>query len=248
MKSSNTRNKIIYVLSILSIVAIWAIMYKIENQDLIVPSIKSTIYAVMSIIQKPVFISGVLATIFKALIAFLIAFIAGIIVGILGGLSKKIETFLEPYILILKTLPFAAIVILIIIWFNTNSVPIVVSLMLCFPVVYENILNGMKNISKELLEFSTVHKIKLNKVLKYIYIPGIKGYILSAIDSTLLLTLKIVINAEILCSPKIGIGTMLYESKMYLETAEVFAWIIIILIISFVLDFLWRMCKKWILN
>ena len=42
--------------------------------------------------------------------------------------------------------------------------------------------------------------------------------------------------AEVLCVPKLAIGSQVYYSKLYLETPSLFAWTITVLALSFLLD------------
>ena len=44
------------------------------------------------------------------------------------------------------------------------------------------------------------------------------------------------VAAEVLCTPKESIGKMVYDSKVYLETAELFAWTAVVVILSLALE------------
>ena len=53
------------------------------------------------------------------------------------------------------------------------------------------------------------------------------------------------VAAEVIGVPKGSIGEKLYNAKIYLETPDLFAWTIVIIVISFVFEkcFLWRVRK-----
>ena len=42
--------------------------------------------------------------------------------------------------------------------------------------------------------------------------------------------------AEVLCVPRLSIGTQVYFSKIYLETPALFAWTLVVLALSFLLE------------
>jgi NitT/TauT family transport system permease protein len=50
------------------------------------------------------------------------------------------------------------------------------------------------------------------------------------------ITWKVIIAAEILSQPRFSIGTNLIIAKIDLETAQVFAWTVVIILISFVFE------------
>ena len=50
------------------------------------------------------------------------------------------------------------------------------------------------------------------------------------------LSWKAGIAAEVLCTPVGSIGKNLYESKIYLETIDVFAWTVVVVIMSLILE------------
>ena len=68
--------------------------------------------------------------------------------------------------------------------------------------------------------------------LRYIYIPQVLPYFFSACITSVGFAWKSGIAAEILAVPKNAIGTMLYESKIYQETTDLFAWTAVVILLS----------------
>ena len=64
------------------------------------------------------------------------------------------------------------------------------------------------------------------------------------LTSAININLKMVIAGEVLSQPKFGIGSNLQMEKMYLNTSGVFAWIIIILVISKILGYVGIVLRK----
>lgn len=65
---------------------------------------------------------------------------------------------------------------------------------------------------------------------------GNPAFFLSAVSSALGLAWKSGIAAEVLGRPLTAIGTKIYESKVYLETADLFAWTLVIILLSVALE------------
>ena len=87
--------------------------------------------------------------------------------------------------------------------------------------------------------------LKIMKKIKYIYIPQILPYFTAACTTSLGLCWKSGIAAEVIGLPNGSMGNRLYETKLYMDTAEMFAWTVVIVIISFVVEkgFLWLLDK-----
>ena len=61
-------------------------------------------------------------------------------------------------------------------------------------------------------------------------------HFLSACRTSLGLGWKSGIAAEVLTVPAVSIGKMLYESKLYWETLDLFAWTLVIIICSIIIE------------
>ena len=69
-------------------------------------------------------------------------------------------------------------------------------------------------------------------------LPSIKPYFISAARTSLGLAWKAGIAAEIITMPKNTIGTMIGESKLYIMTSEMFAWTLVVILLSLAIEFL----------
>jgi len=58
------------------------------------------------------------------------------------------------------------------------------------------------------------------------------------------LTWKVVIAGEVLAQPLHGIGTGMFQAKLYLETGEVFAWTVCAIVLSAVTEGLLNLVTK----
>ena len=104
------------------------------------------------------------------------------------------------------------------------------------PVVWTNISQGFETADKKLLEMAFVYKMDFIKKIRYIYIPNCISYFKSSVISGIGLAWKSGIAAEVICSPKFAIGSRLYSAKIYLETAELFAWTGTVVILSIIIE------------
>ena len=104
------------------------------------------------------------------------------------------------------------------------------------PAMYTNILEGLENTDKKMLEMAKVFRLKGYKLVRYIYIPSVKPYLVAAASLAFGLSWKAGVAAEVIGLPSGTIGASLYTSKIYLNTPELFAWTVLIVVISFTFE------------
>lgn len=152
--------------------------------------------------------------------------------AILAGRFHIAKIMFWPYMVTIKSVPVASFIILCLIWLTSSSLSIFISFLMVLPIIYTNILQGIESTDQKLLEMTQVYRVSWLKKLKYIYLPQIKTYLISACSVALGLAWKSGIAAEVIGVSFGSIGEKLYESKIYYSTADLFAWTVIIVLLS----------------
>ena len=147
-----------------------------------------------------------------------------------------LDALLSPVISVIKTTPVASFVILVLIWLRRDYVPVLISALMVFPVVWSNVSAGIKNTDRSFLELARVYDFSFFKTARSIYFPSVLPYFRSACSSALGFGWKAGIAAEVLTVPGVSIGRMIYESKLYLQTTDLFAWTLCVILLSFLLE------------
>ena len=104
--------------------------------------------------------------------------------------------------------------------------------LMALPVVWSNVSTGIASTDPLLLEMAKVFRFSPWKRLRRVYIPSVMPHFLAACRSTLGLAWKAGVAAEVLTVPAVSIGRMLYESKLYWETLDLFAWTLTVIVLS----------------
>ncbi len=178
------------------------------------------------------FWQSVAATLSRILSGF---FIAGGAACLLSWFSYRhfaLEELLAPFIALLRSVPVAAVVVILLIWWGSRNLVLAISFMVIFPNFYGNLLTGLKKTDRKLLEMAEVFHVKPLDRLNWIYRPACRPYLNAALSYSLGMGFKSGIAAEIIALPSGSIGEQLYRDKIYLNTAGVFAWIVVILAVS----------------
>lgn len=165
-------------------------------------------------------------------LGFITAFIAGILMGTLAYRFKLLRDLLEPVIILMKSIPVASFVILALIWIGSANLAVLVGFSIVFPLIYVNTIAGFDNASGKLLEMAQVFRVGGWRRFKYIYKPALMPFLISGCKIALGMCWKSGIAAEVIGVPARSIGERLYMAKIYLNTADLFAWTIVIIILS----------------
>lgn len=167
-------------------------------------------------------------------------FILGMLIGLCCAISasrwESVRVLLAPIMGAVQAIPVASFIILILIWVRPAQLGLIISLLMSAPIVYKTVLEGLDALPENLRDFAQVHKIRLALALKGIYAPQLKPYILSASNVAMGLSWKAGIAAEVIGQPTHSIGDALYSAKIFLETGDVLAWTLVILILALVLE------------
>ncbi|MDD2497182.1 MAG: ABC transporter permease subunit, partial [Desulfitobacteriaceae bacterium] len=114
------------------------------------------------------------------------------------------------------------------------------------PIVYTNMLQGIKSTDTKLLEMAELFRVGWFKKMKYIYLPELKPYLISACSVSIGLSWKAGIAAEVIGIPDGSIGEKLYEAKVYLSSGDLFAWTAVIIVVSIAFEKLSLYLLKWV--
>lgn len=236
MKNSIILSKYKKIFIIIFWLLIWGIFSSIIDREIYLPSPISTFKA----LYKLLFIKDTYVTIiyssYRTIVGFLLSCVAGIILGYFCGISELLYDIFYPFINIIRTIPVMSIIILALMWFRDTNVPIFVAFLMCFPIIWTNTVAGIKNTDIKLLQMCKVYNIRKIRVIKSIYLYSSLPYIKAGTISALGIGWKVTSAAEVLSLPKYSIGRFLYDSKVYLEIPDLFAWTIIIIVLSFIFE------------
>lgn len=221
-------------------VLVWELCSLFINNPLLLPSPIEVTKVLFFLTGKTYFWKSVFNSVATVISGLVLSIGIGIIVGVAAGLIPFIEELLEPLMVVIKATPVMSIIILALVWFKSSNVVIFTSILICFPIIYTNVLQGIKAVDKQLIQMANIYRVKNKYIIKDIYLPSIKHYIVSGILMCLGIGWKVSVASEILSTPRYSIGLNLLNAKSTLETAELFAWTIVVVLLSFIFELIFR--------
>ena len=216
--------------------ALWCAASLLAGSELLIPSPQKVFETLVSTASKKEFYINVLLSALRIIAGFLLSLGLGTLFAVLSCRFKTFKILFYPFVSTVKATPVASFIILTLLWIKTSYVPVFIAFLMVMPVVWTNICQGIETADRLLLEAAEIFDMSAFKKIKYIYVPNCIPFFKSCAISGIGLAWKAGIAAEVICSPRFAIGSRLYESKIYLETPELFAWTATVVILSIIIE------------
>lgn len=237
MKNSIIRNNYVKIIGIVMWLMIWeAISLAVDNVN-VLPSPYQTYKALSLLMFEIKFFKSIAFTLYRVFLGFFISVVSGIALGVVSGLNDWVHDLLNPIIVTVKSTPVISVILIVILWSKSGNAPIIISFLMTFPMIWTNTVQGIKATDKKILEMARSFQVRKTSIIKNIYLPSIRPFVLSGITYAVGISWKVTVAAEVISHPKFGIGSRLYESKIYIAVDEVFAWTFIVILFSFVFEY-----------
>lgn len=244
MKNLFTKNKTYTFISVVFLIALWKAGSLMVSSEFILPSPEKTFFSLIQLTTEPEFFNTLGSTILRGLLGFFISFILALSLGILAGIHEKFRAFLQPLLVTIRSTPVISLILLALIWFNVNQVPVFIALLTMFPFICTNIIDGIRDVDHNLIQMAQVYRTGNKNIIRHIYIPAIMPYIFSGTSSAMGFGWRAIIIGEVLSQPTYGIGTLMQSAQTYLLTDRLIAWTVLAIIISYFFDLLIRFIEK----
>ncbi len=230
------RKKYSCIPALLFWIALWWLGAKGIDNPLLLPTPFEVFQCLLELGSTGQFWQTVALSIGRILLGVLTAVGLGVLLAILSTRSRLAEMLIDPAMTAMQATPVASFTILVLIWLDRDWVPVLICGMMVLPVVFSGISTGIRTVDPQLLEMARVFKLSRPRVLLRIWLPSVMPFFRTACSSALGLGWKAGIAAEVLTVPRVSIGRMISESKLYLMTQELFAWTLTVVVLSLVLQ------------
>ena len=224
-----------FVLSLLALAVLfglWLLAAALIDAVIILPPPQHVATELFQLAGSGEFWRSVGTTFLRGICGFLISLATGVAVGVAAGVSLPVHALFKPLIAVIRTTPVMSVVLIALLWFKTGTVPVFSTFLIAFPVITQNIIIGIRQTDPNLLEMGKVYGLSTRRRILLISAPSVVPYLISGAQTALGLTWKVVVAAEVLSIPTFGVGSGMQLAQMSLETAQVFAWTAVAIILS----------------
>lgn len=246
-KKNTTKPKdtiIIVSLSYLILLLLWALFtYTNVIKPLILPQPHVVFLELVKLFVSGKVIPHLIITVLRLIIGFVISLLLAIPIGTYIGLSKKGKSLFNP-LLILRYLPYSALIPLSILWFGLGEFQKIFILVIA-NVTFLTMLvaDKVSRVPIEFVETACTLGAKNRDVIKKVILPRCAPLIYDDARLVFAVGWVIIIVVEMIGAES-GLGHMIIEAQRYLQTPRVIAGVIIIGVIGFCADYLFNCMYK----
>lgn len=216
--------------------AVWEALALLVGKPLLLPTPFTVLGRLCDLVTTGSFWGITAASLLRILCGALAGLALGAVLALLSCRFRILNELLSPLLTVIRSTPVASFIILVLIWVGRDVVPSLIVVLMVLPVVWGNVTAGFRATDPLLLRTARMFRFSRLRTLRRVYIPSVMPHFLSACRTCLGLAWKAGIAAEVLTVPSRSIGKMLYESKLYLETVDLFAWTLTVIVCSLIIE------------
>ena len=217
---------------------VWQIAASLANRGLIIdiPTPVTTLAALIRLLPQKAFLLSVIGSVGRIVLGYLIAAASGILCALTAHRFPIFKTLTAPILQMIRAVPVAAFIILVYLWLKEGAIPVFISFLMVFPLVWANTEAGLAAIDKKLIEMARVMELSNKNILRHIILPAVLPPLFAALTTGLGFAWKSGVAAEVICRTGDSVGNLLWASKTSVEYDEVFAITAVIVVLSVLLE------------
>ena len=221
--------------------AAWVILWQtaavfLGHDGLFLATPVQTVHALAALVPTAAFWQRICFSALRILAGFLLAVAGGLLLGACGARWRWVQIFIDPAMQLIRAMPVASFVILALLWVRSANLSVIVSFTHVLPVVYAGVQGGIADTDPQLLEMARVYRLPLTARLRYIWLPGLFPSFCESCIAAMGMCWKSGVSAEVIGLPDHSVGDALYRAKITLSTPDVFAWTLVIVLLSALLS------------
>ncbi len=244
------RTRLVYAaMGAVFIIVVWQILSMVMD-PIIMASPIATVKALGHLASTRVLWTQLLITLRRLVIGLAIGAILGLVLGVFAGLQPRARSFFEPIRWVGMTMPAVVLAVLALLWLGLGDGPVIFLVaLIVLPGMYINTVAGVLAIDPKLLEMGRVYHFPRRLLLTEVYLPGISSPVMAGLTLATGIAMRAVILGEVLAASS-GIGHSFSRAESFLNTPEVFAWVVVLLALMALLEFgalrpLKRRATRW---
>lgn len=183
----------------------------------------------------------------RVLAGFAIGAVLALVVGAAVGLSRELEAYLDPSFQALRAIPSLAWVPLLLLWLGIDEAPKItlIALGAFFP-VYLNLVAGIQNVDRKLVEVGGIFGVKGWRLIVRIFLPAALPNLLTGLRTGLSLAWMFLVAAELIAATR-GLGYLLTDGREMARADLVIVAIIVLALLGKLSDSVLQLAERRLL-
>ena len=216
--------------------ALWQIAAMYIGKEVILPTPLRVGERFLELAQTAPFWRATALSLLRIMGGYAFGVVAGVLLGAAMYFAKPIRILFSPFLTVVKTTPVASFILIAYFIITDTAIPVFITLLMVMPMMAASVFTALCGTDAALLEMTRVYRFSFGKTLRTLYLPTVLPHFVGQALTALGMGWKAGIAAEVLCTPRNSIGKYLYDAKVHIETVDTFAYTLLVVLISLVLE------------
>jgi NitT/TauT family transport system permease protein len=231
------RNFLLRLLLIGAVLLTWEVLVRFfETPIYILPPPTSIFHALYNGIINNIYPAHFFVTLNETLLGFLLGSVLAFTLGTVVALSRRVEYFLYPFIVMFQAMPKVALAPLIIVWFGLGLTSKVINaaLVAFFPLMVNTIV-GLRSAEEDRINLMRSLAASRSQIFFMLQLPNALPYIFAGLEIAMIFALIGAIVAEFVGAEK-GLGMLIQSMNFNMDVAGQFSILLILSLLGLVLN------------
>ena len=213
-------------------VAVWYLGAWAVGKEFLLASPTQVLVRLVELVQTGAFWVTIATTLGRITLGFVAAAVVGTLTAMAAARYRIVAVLTSPLISTVRAVPVVSFIILVLLWADSSTLATVTSFLMVVPIMHTSILEGIRTRDARLLEVVTLFNVSPWRRMRAIDLPAALPFFAAASRIGIGLAWKAGVAAEVIGVSQGSIGERLYEAKIFLESADLFAWTAVIVALS----------------
>lgn len=215
---------------------VWQVASLAVGQEVLLVSPVGVVARLAELVGTAAFWGTVGHSLLRIAAGFLAAAVVGALGAALAAASSVVDALLSPLVTAVRSTPVVSFIILVLVWAESSRLAFVISFLMVVPIMFTTVREGIRHRDEALLDVARVFRVPLLRRLPAIDVPAVLPFFIAGCQVGIGLAWKSGIAAEVIGLPQGSIGEQLYQAKIFLSTADLFAWTVVIVAVSYAFE------------
>jgi NitT/TauT family transport system permease protein len=219
------RRRICYaVLAVALWLALWQLAALWVGERLFLAAPADVLRTLWALLGSQDFYASMGFTLARVAAGFFGALVLGCALAVAAYRSEFFEALMRPFMGLAKSAPAASFTMIFLLMVGSLNMSVPVVLIMVTPLFYSNLLSGLKSVDSERFEAAEVFGMIPGDRFRFIYLPYVTPFFMSSCEVGWGMAWKAGVSAEVVAITANAVGGRIYNAKINLETAEIFAY------------------------
>ncbi|MBN8959461.1 MAG: ABC transporter permease [Rhizobiales bacterium] len=242
------RNFLLRLVLLVATLVIWEALVRVFDMPAyILPTPSAILMGLYRGISSGLYVEHIWITLIETLLGFLLGATVALTLGIGIGLSRRVEYFLYPFIVMIQSMPKVALAPLIIVWFGLGLTSKVVNaaLVAFFPLMVNTIV-GLRSTDEDRLNLMKSLAATRGQIFWMLQLPNAMPYVFAGLEVAMIFALTGSIVAEFVGAQS-GLGMLIQSMNFTMDVAGQFSVLFILSMVGLLLNSLVAFARRRVL-